>query len=160
MRQKEKMAKSDWWCYKWMKWRERIKRVCWEWRQPSYSSTCGGTDWTCRRAFWLPWRPSVSWQMAASKCRTGPSIACTDWKFTHTEHPWRPQAPTGGLWREWEIGGHGCFDHGSVRHLVCCCSCRRWLDLQNKHSQSGSYPLRQTGWIHGGYNEVSKHETA
>lgn len=98
------------------------KRVCAEWWQPSHSSTCGGTDWTRRRAFWLPWRPSVSWQMAASERRAPgrpqfPLIGSPRTHSTPHAHMHRLVAYEKGEGN----GGHGCFDLRGVRHLHCWC---------------------------------------
>lgn len=117
--------------------RRNQKIECVEWWQPSHSPTCGGTDWTRRRAFWLPWRPSVSWQMAACERRaTG-----------------RPQLP---------LIGSPCTHntpHAHMHRLVACekgeGEKRTWLfwswrcrtvpvpedDDKNKHIQSGSHPM-------------------
>lgn len=91
------------------------KRVCAEWWQPSHSSTCGGTDWTRRRAFWLPWRPSVSWQMAASKRRAPgrpqfPLIGSPRTHSTPHAHMHRLLAyeKGEGEWRTWLFWSQRC----------------------------------------------------
>lgn len=136
------------------------ERGCVEWWQPSHSSTCGGTDWTCCRAFWLPWRPSVSWQMAASKRRAPgrPQLPLIGSPCTHNTphahmHRLVAYEQGGGEWRTWLFWSWRCqaswlllFPPTMTGHL------------QNKLAQSGSNPLltiRQSGWIHGGTKGVS-----
>lgn len=95
----------------------QVMKKCVERWQPSHSSTCGGTDWTRRRAFWLLRRPSVSWQMAASKRRAPrcPQLPLIGSPCTHNTHHAHMQRLVvyeriEGQWR------HGCFDLGGVKH--------------------------------------------
>lgn len=96
------MVRSEWWSYNKMDRREGIRRqrVCGGMAALPLLPTCGGTDWSGCRAFWLLWRPSVSWQMAASKCRAPGRLqlphttlltpTCTNWwPMKKEEVEWR-----------------------------------------------------------------------